>query len=490
MSATSFVGSKIPTPGASITNAHGGDKINDILEKLGDLFPYHAVVSKKGSTWTGRLRDGTYPTGAQGSAFGTVLTNTLAGLTSGRSWIERVLILGEATIDNSVSPVTIPDYTDIELYGKLSPQDKTKTMLSGGNYNGFKGGILDGVRAGTNGGDVGVRVLHYSGKNHLRLRDFHVINGWSRGLEVDMGNDDIDIVIDGVYSENCWRNIMCWSDPAIMDTVAGTLKLSNIDSYNGVDSNIDTSCGRMAMANINAFGAATSGRDIIADGWRELQFSNLHCDGMQVIVSSIGVFGERVIVDGLQCKSFYMSILPALNHIILNKIQSKNADGHGIQIRIAGANNIGDIILDDITVSNCTQNGVTLVSDSTGRFQKVSLGQIITRNVGGAFKGVDINHADYVINEGSIYSENGINLNLSKRTRTIGSSAVIITAGNTASSAINHFCAATPKVFLTPTTDTLGKRFWYTVTSTTFTVYIDSAAASDISFDWWAQVRQ
>ncbi len=63
-----------------------------------------------------------------------------------------------------------------------------------------------------------------------------------------------------------------------------------------------------------------------------------------------------------------------------------------------------------------------------------------------------------------------------------------ITAGQT-SKDVTHGLATTPtRVYLSPTTDTGGKRYWTSAKgSTTFTISIDSSYASDISFDYIVQ---
>lgn len=64
-----------------------------------------------------------------------------------------------------------------------------------------------------------------------------------------------------------------------------------------------------------------------------------------------------------------------------------------------------------------------------------------------------------------------------------------ITAGGTSVN-VSHGLAATPtRIIISPTTDTAGKRYWISAkAASTFTITIDSAAASDILFDWQAIV--
>lgn len=74
---------------------------------------------------------------------------------------------------------------------------------------------------------------------------------------------------------------------------------------------------------------------------------------------------------------------------------------------------------------------------------------------------------------------------------TENSNTSTLTAGQT-SVTVTHGLATTPtRVQLTPTTDTGGKRYWISAKGvTTFTITIDSANASDITFDWRAVVGE
>lgn len=66
-----------------------------------------------------------------------------------------------------------------------------------------------------------------------------------------------------------------------------------------------------------------------------------------------------------------------------------------------------------------------------------------------------------------------------------------VTAGNTTVD-VTHGLGATPaRVFLSPTTDTLGARWWVSAkTATTFTISLHTNQASDVSFDWRAQAEE
>ncbi len=66
-----------------------------------------------------------------------------------------------------------------------------------------------------------------------------------------------------------------------------------------------------------------------------------------------------------------------------------------------------------------------------------------------------------------------------------------LTAGLTSVDVAHGLGQAPDRVFLTPTTDTAGKRYWVSVKgAVAFTVTVDSAAGADISWDWRAQEEQ
>jgi peptidoglycan/xylan/chitin deacetylase (PgdA/CDA1 family) len=64
-----------------------------------------------------------------------------------------------------------------------------------------------------------------------------------------------------------------------------------------------------------------------------------------------------------------------------------------------------------------------------------------------------------------------------------------ITAGQTSVDVAHGLLIAPTKVIISPTADTGGKRYWVSAkAATTFTATIDSAAESDITFDWEARL--
>lgn len=91
--------------------------------------------------------------------------------------------------------------------------------------------------------------------------------------------------------------------------------------------------------------------------------------------------------------------------------------------------------------------------------------------------------ADYQLqNSGSVAKQNDT-LTL----KDVNSGSATITSGTT-SITVNHGLWKTPtRVYLAPTTDTLGARYWISSkTSTQFTIILNASQASNITFDWRA----
>lgn len=67
----------------------------------------------------------------------------------------------------------------------------------------------------------------------------------------------------------------------------------------------------------------------------------------------------------------------------------------------------------------------------------------------------------------------------------------VIAAGSRSTDVSHNLPAAPARVFLTPTTDFGGKRYWVSAKSAkSFTIMIDSASTSDIAFDWRAALGE
>jgi hypothetical protein len=140
-----------------------------------------------------------------------VIQRTLNALTPGRVWKEKVLVMGNYIIDNSASPLNIPSFTIFELDGRLVALNKKKTLIyvNGSNIE-LRGGIYDGNRGDeVTTEDEAVRVIQIEDSTDVIVENVKVVNGYSRGIEVDNG---YHVTLKDIYAENCWRNVMVWSN--------------------------------------------------------------------------------------------------------------------------------------------------------------------------------------------------------------------------------------------------------------------------------------
>jgi len=160
--------------------------------------------------------------------------------------------------------------------------------------------------------------------------------------------------------------------------------------------------------------------------------------------------------------------------IIGNEIVDNTGDGISFY-NDSGASGIEDILITNNQILDNGGKGIYLQTSwvANSIVDTVIRGNTILNNTGGA-----------IINEGT-----NTNIQHNQGYTTENSGTATITAGNT-SIDVTHGLAGTPtRVYLTPTTDTAGRRYWVSAKgSSTFTITIDSSHTADISFDWKAEM--
>jgi hypothetical protein len=134
----------------------------------------------------------------------------LDSLTHNRTWKEKVVAIGSFMINNSASPLRIGSYTIFELHGRLVALDKRKTLVYvNGSNTEIRGGIYDGNRGDeVTTSDEPTRVIQVEDSVDVIVENVKVVNGYSRGIEIDNG---YHVSLINIYAENSWRNIMVWS---------------------------------------------------------------------------------------------------------------------------------------------------------------------------------------------------------------------------------------------------------------------------------------
>jgi len=134
----------------------------------------------------------------------------LDSLTPNRTWKEKIIAIGSFMIDNSTSPLMIGSYTIFELHGRIVALDKRKTLVYiNGTDIELRGGVYDGNR-GTEvtTTDEPVRVIQIEDSEDVIVENVKVVNGYSRGIEIDNG---YHVSLINIYAVNSWRNVMVWS---------------------------------------------------------------------------------------------------------------------------------------------------------------------------------------------------------------------------------------------------------------------------------------
>jgi len=320
----------------------------------------------------------------------TVVQNALNALTSGRTWKERVALKGNFEIDNSVNPLTVPDYTFFELDGKLIALDKTKTLLSVGNNVTIEGGVYDGNR-GTEYGGV-PRVIHVEGKNNVLIEDVFVLNGYSRGIEVDYGNN---VVLRNVVVDNSYRNVMVWVDPADLATHNGKVALKEVWVSNAVENGIDFTYPRLELDGIYAFNSGSV--DIVGDGFRESILNNVHCSSLILVVGVwAGNIGINLTLNNVLATRIYQYFAKKVESLKANNVNLEGASGHGWEMRIDTTENVEYVELNNVEIKGFGWSGLLLTREAgvTGRFKNVFLNNVAVRD--GAQRGFHLLYCDYL----------------------------------------------------------------------------------------------
>jgi len=140
-----------------------------------------------------------------------VIQSALDSLTANRGWKEKVVLLGNFTLNNQI---TLSSYTILQIIGKLYLKDESNTPLIstrvGVEHVEVVGGILDHNGAKQKGGQA---ALWFRDVTNGLIRDVTVLNAYSRGIEVDGGElcTVENCVVNKTYNTDHGNGIMLWS---------------------------------------------------------------------------------------------------------------------------------------------------------------------------------------------------------------------------------------------------------------------------------------
>ena len=151
-----------------------------------------------------------------GTDASTVIQAALDGLTSGRTWKEKVVLKGDFSLSTTL---TIRSYTLLEVYGKLYrspagagvvgvpyPSTYTDIEIVGGEYD-------SGFTTEAQWGDLGWTVLYFQGASNVILRDIKKVTGCQHG--VWFGGAASNCKLENIYFTNLGTPLIIGSDYSI-----------------------------------------------------------------------------------------------------------------------------------------------------------------------------------------------------------------------------------------------------------------------------------
>lgn len=346
------------------SSGHNHDGTNSRLILNTDLnqIPESYLIYKSGSTV--KARNGS--TGLidySGTDAKTVITSALTNLTVGRTWKEKVVVKGNFSIDNSVSALTIPDYTVFELQGKLTATTKTANLvLIGSNCNVY-GGIYDGNRGvASDPGDTGVTVLGADGEVNLFVDNLTVLNGWARGFGLYTCDN---INVNNLYVDNCDRNIMVWENVPELGTTR-IANFNNIYSSNSVRNGFDVAINGMQVNNL-VMDSCVYG--LVPDSCRNLNINNvtsINCRGIEIVAGyadsyNITISNMRVLSNptsyAIDLRSTGIYNIYNVNFINCHSYGSSDA---AIYITKESTGDVYDILVDNCKVYDSGGYGIAI----------------------------------------------------------------------------------------------------------------------------------
>jgi len=184
-------------------------KVVGARRAMGD---YNAIVKKQETdVWAENEYGELIADGEAGVDDASVIQKALDSLTPNRSWKEKVVLLGNFTLNNQI---TLSSYTILQIIGKLYLKDGSNTPLISTNVGvehvEVVGGILDHNGAKQQGGQA---ALWFRDVTNGLIRDVTVLDAYSRGIEVDGGElcTVENCVVNKTYNTDYGNGIMLWS---------------------------------------------------------------------------------------------------------------------------------------------------------------------------------------------------------------------------------------------------------------------------------------
>lgn len=162
------------------------DSTND--NRVADSIPTNYTVYLSGSTY---YAEAALPGGTdyEETTATAAIQAAIDGLTGSRSWIEKVVIKGNFTI----TQITIPSYTMIEILGKLTLADATNDSMFRPEANAtniiIKGGVLNGNKANQTSGN-GFLFSASGNEKYILFEDMEITGFKEHGINLSSGTSD------------------------------------------------------------------------------------------------------------------------------------------------------------------------------------------------------------------------------------------------------------------------------------------------------------
>ena len=319
----------------------------------------------------------------------------LDAMTAGRTWKEKVVLIGSFTISTRIE---ISDsYTIFDSHqAKLTLTDKANDIVivnSGVSHVDFISGIYDGLNAGTYTDD-NYAVIRINGTLAEPCEDIWLIHPRFQNC---YNNPLLAAYVKGLFvtdyeCDNANQGLMIWVSPVDVATFDGfsSVQGARIQNING--NAIDGTIANGAFSHVRVIGDSP----ISIDNFRNLTYSDVITDG-----SINNLVGDYATDHG--------SCLTMTNCIAKNVIEVKNyssgdlenvtmsdVQADQIQLLIEGSGNINHVEINNPIVSGGLNAGVyaNRAGAGSGSFNKVLISSIDTKDH--AHRGVEIHHANYV----------------------------------------------------------------------------------------------
>jgi len=245
--------------------------------------------------------------------------------------------------------------------------DKTNAdliMAIGKHHVKISGITADGIRAGTNGGDIANNCIRLETCYASVIKNVEVIGGYSRGLNIETCHH---IAFSNVLLTDCWRNFM-------IHETAGTTKRhivgNNIISQDAVENGIDL--GTIHGIVLSNFSIDGCGAGLALDSCSHVQLNNgLIVGGKPLSINSGYAAVTDIDVFNVHCDAsvgYYNFTIEAtafdISRVNLAGVRSTASPQGGIYLLVNGAGNIADVTIDNPTIDTCAWDGIALYRSS------------------------------------------------------------------------------------------------------------------------------